>query len=201
MHKTIYFLTENENKFKEASKILESNNLTLVKYPIDLDELQGTPEEIAIKKSTAIVKQLPNDKFPFITEDTSLHFNALGGMPGPYIKWFLKSTGLIKINEMLSFSNDRSATAQCIVTYIESKNSKPKLFIGTVNGRIVMPRGPDKFGWDPIFEPDIECGGNWKTFAELDPDTKNMISHRSNAFKKLKEYLEGKNDHCKCDDN
>lgn len=52
---------------------------------IDLDEYQGEPDEIAQKKCLAAVERL---NCPVITEDTCLCFNALGGLPGPYIKWF-----------------------------------------------------------------------------------------------------------------
>jgi inosine triphosphate pyrophosphatase len=64
---------------------------------IDLEEYQGEPEEIATKKCTQAVLQVDG---PVIVEDTSLCFNALGGLPGPYIKWFLgklKPEGLPKL--------------------------------------------------------------------------------------------------------
>ena len=53
---------------------------------IDLPEYQGEPSEIAIAKCKEAARHV---KGPVMTEDTSLCFNALGGMPGPYIKWFL----------------------------------------------------------------------------------------------------------------
>ena len=56
----------------------------------DLPEYQGTPEEIVKAKCELARQQV---KGPVIVEDVSLCFNALGGMPGPYIKWFLKSVG------------------------------------------------------------------------------------------------------------
>ena len=49
-----------------------------------------------------------------------------------------------------------------------------------------MPQGHNAFGWDPVFKPD----GYDKTFAELDLEEKNKISHRGNALKLVKEYLE-----------
>ena len=49
-----------------------------------------------------------------------------------------------------------------------------------------MPaRGPNDFGWDPIFEP----AGYDKTYAELDKDIKNKISHRYKAVEALRQYL------------
>ena len=53
---------------------------------IDLPEYQGEPDDICIAKCKEAAKLI---KGPVIIEDTCLCFNALGGMPGPYIKWFL----------------------------------------------------------------------------------------------------------------
>ena len=57
---------------------------------IDLPEYQGTPEEVVRAKCTLAAQHI---KGPVVVEDTSLCFNALGGMPGPYVKWFLKEIG------------------------------------------------------------------------------------------------------------
>ena len=55
--------------------------------------------------------------------------------------------------------------------------TEPILFIGKTEGLIVKARGDNNFGWDPIFQPD----GYDKTYAELDKDIKNKISHRFKA--------------------
>ena len=60
------------------------------------------------------------------------------------------------------------------------------LFDGRTNGRIVRPRGPLDFGWDPIFEPDE---GEGKTYAEMTKEFKNSISHRGRSFEKVRNFL------------
>ena len=52
-------------------------------------------------------------------------------------------------------------------------------------GKIVPPRGPDYFGWDPVFQPD----GYDVTYAEMDKKIKNTISHRFNALLAMKNYF------------
>ena len=52
-----------------------------------------------------------------MVEDTSLCFNAYGGLPGPYIKWFLKNLGHDGLNSMLAGFDDKTAYAQCIFAY------------------------------------------------------------------------------------
>ena len=59
-------------------------------------------------------------------------------------------------------------------------------FVGKVFGEIGFPaKGSKGFGYDAIFT----ANGETKTFGELNPKYKNKISHRYNAFKKLKKYF------------
>ncbi len=90
---------------------------------------------------------------PVIVEDTSLCFNALKGLPGPYIKWFLDSIGPEGLHRMLHGFEDKSGYAQCIISYMDADLKEPKLFVGRTAGTIVQPRGSTKFGWDPCFQP------------------------------------------------
>lgn len=62
----------------------------VISQNIDLPEFQGKPDEISVAKCEEAVKHV---KGSVIIEDTCLGFNALGGMPGPYIKWFLEPLG------------------------------------------------------------------------------------------------------------
>jgi inosine triphosphate pyrophosphatase len=122
---------------------------------------------------------------PAIVEDTSLCFNALKGLPGPYIKDFLGKLGNDGLNKMLEGFSDKSGYAQCIFAYCEGPGQDPVTFIGRCPGTIVPPRGPTDFGWDPIFLPD----GQSQTFAELDKEIKNMISHRALAMMQMIEFF------------
>lgn len=58
----------------------------MVNEKIDLPEFQGEPDDISQAKCKEAAKII---KGPVLVEDTCLCFNALGGLPGPYIKWFL----------------------------------------------------------------------------------------------------------------
>ena len=86
---------------------------------------------------------------------------------------------------MVSNFEDKSAYAQCIFAYCENKDAEPKLFIGRCEGTIVEPRGENMFGWDPIFQPK----GYQETFAEMDLEEKNKISHRGRALEQVKVFL------------
>ena len=61
-----------------------------------------------------------------------------------------------------------------------------KLFVGSVPGRIVEPRGDGGFGYDPIFEHD------GTTLAEMSPTEKNAISHRGRALAKFADWYAGR---------
>ena len=59
-----------------------------------------------------------------MVEDTSLCFNACGGLPGPYIKWFLAKLGHDGLNRMLVGFDDKSAYAQCIFAFTPGARAK-----------------------------------------------------------------------------
>ena len=183
--RTITFVTGNINKLKEVREILinkNMDNLNIVNQKLELPELQGEPEFVAREKCRLASNEIQG---PVLSEDTSLCFNALGGLPGVYIKWFFKRLGLIGLNNLLEAYEDKSAYAQCIFAYSSEPGSEPILFIGRCHGTIIKQRGENGFGFDPIFLPD----GETETFAELSTVKKNIISHRAKALQKVKEFL------------
>ena len=77
---------------------------------------------------------------PVLVEDTSLCFNAYKGLPGPYIKWFMKSLKTSGLPKILLAYEDKSAYAICIISYMDENITQPLLFVGKTNGTIVEPR-------------------------------------------------------------
>ncbi|ANZ76547.1 BA75_03397T0 [Komagataella pastoris] len=187
--KKLTFVTGNSNKLKEFLAIVNGSEETstvgdyeIVCQSVDLPELQGSIDTVVIHKAKSAADLISG---PVIVEDTCLGFDALNDLPGPYIKWFLKSIGLEGLNKMLEGFENKSAKAYCTFGYCEGPGENVKLFQGITEGKIVTPRGPTKFGWDPIFQP---LGFN-QTFAEMDNATKNSISHRFKAVEKLRFFL------------
>ncbi|KIP10371.1 hypothetical protein PHLGIDRAFT_22306 [Phlebiopsis gigantea 11061_1 CR5-6] len=179
----LVFVTGNRMKLQEVKAILDTNtDFELTSQDLDVPELQGTTEEIAREKCRRAAELLQG---PCITEDTALCFEALNGLPGPYIKHFLKDLGLDGLNTLLQGFPTNAAWAMCTFAYSAGPGSEPILFEGRVPGRIVPARGAEKFGWNPIFE--VEDTG--KTFAEMTEDEKNSISHRYRALEKLTTFL------------
>ncbi|ARF11081.1 Ham1 family inosine/xanthosine triphosphate pyrophosphatase [Hokovirus HKV1] len=174
----INFVTGNKNKYDEVVKLLPDYQINQIN--IDLVEIQGTPNEIIDAKiQDAINKGI---KTPFLVEDTSLYFDALNGLPGPYIKHFCKSIGSRGLYNLLSNHNIKTAKACCYVGYYDGK--KQYKSHGSIKGTIVEPRGDNTFSWDNIFVPNNYSN----TFAELG-DEKIMISHRAKSIEKIKPFL------------
>lgn len=106
-------------------------------------------------------------------------------LAGPYIKWFLEKLQPEGLYKLLDGWEDKSAEAVCTFAYTDNENEKVILFQGRTEGDIVFPRGSRDFGWDPIFQPK-----NYdKTYAELDKEEKNKISHRYKALDKLRQHF------------
>lgn len=174
----LYFITGNKNKFEEVAAILPE----VEQLDIDLPEIQDIdPHEIIKAKLTEAFKHTSGE---FIVEDTSLYFNCLNGLPGPLIKWFMKTIGNKGLADLVDKFGDNKAQAKTIIGYAK-KVGDIEFFEGVVDGKIVQPQAQSNFGWDPVFLPD----GHTKTFAEMDKSEKNEISMRRMALNKLKEYL------------
>ncbi|KAG8555845.1 hypothetical protein GDO81_017835 [Engystomops pustulosus] len=182
--RSVVFVTGNAKKLEEVIQILgDKFPCKLVAKKIDLPEYQGEPDEISIQKCKEAARQVQG---PVIVEDTCLCFNALGGLPGPYIKWFLDKLKPEGLHRMLAGFEDKSAYALCTFAYSTGQPDEPVLlFRGKTLGQIVSPRGPRDFGWDPCFQPD----GFEQTYAELPKEVKNSISHRYRALKEMSDYF------------
>ncbi|KAF8473840.1 inosine triphosphate pyrophosphatase-like protein [Kalaharituber pfeilii] len=181
MPRKLLFITGNANKLREVRTILEStSSIELESRDLDLPELQGSIEEVSTGKCKAAAEIV---KGPVLVEDTALCFNALKGLPGPYIKWFMKGIGHEGLNNLLAAYEDKSAESVCTFAYCAGQGEEVKIFQGRTTGKIVPPRGPGDFGWDAVFEYEGQ------TYAEMDKDYKNQISHRGKALKKLADWF------------
>lgn len=180
---TIKFITGNKNKLREACQILgmdiESGDAG------ELDELQTiSVEEVIRHKAEEAYKKIQS---PLIVEDSGLVFLAWKGLPGALIKWFEQTVGNEGILKMMESETDRRAVAQCYIAFHDGLSVE--VVKGEIPGTIsTVVRGSSGFGWDQIFIPD----GHTRTFAEMQSEEKNAISHRKNAFENLKKLLKNK---------
>ena len=206
----ISFVTGNQMKARELAMILseylatennkkkssdadddddDSNNLPFAfnvrTINVDLPEIQEVNTEAIAKEKALLAAQLAGG--PCVVEDTSLKFHALGGMPGPYIKWFqekLKSDGLYKI---LMAYEDKSATASCTLAFCPAPHADPILFTGEIHGRIVEPVPGRGFGWDSIFVPNGSPDD--QPFSCMTIEEKNQYSHRGKAVRQWAQWV------------
>jgi inosine triphosphate pyrophosphatase len=192
----ITFCTGNAMKATEVNNILAAHGATrgpdhahslvdLQVLTVDLPEIQEVDTMAIAKDKALLAAQLANG--PCLVEDTALQFTALGGMPGPYIKWFqdtLQSTGLYNI---LAAYSDKSATAVCTLAFCPAPHADPVLFTGTCRGTIVAPVEGRGFGWDSIFVPDDSDGD--VTFSQMTLEQKCQLSHRGKAVRQWADWL------------
>ena len=178
----LYFATGNKQKLKEVQGILAEFDIEPIE--IALPELQGEPEEIAYEKAKIACERTGHAIF---VDDTSLVFNAWNGLPGPYVKHFIEKMGIAGLYKMLEPYTDKTGYAQVTVGFCEPEK-EPLVFIGRVNGTIVPPEGSTRFHFDQIFIPD----GETRRFSEMSVEEKNRISHRTQAIKKFRQWLEKK---------
>lgn len=178
----LIFATSNQNKIKEVSRILGSN-VELEGTSLEIEEIQSlNPVKVAEEKAKAYYKEMKN---PLLVEDTSLSFNGLNGLPGPYINDFSKALNNKGLIELLANTDNRRAVAQVTFCLIIDEK-KLYTFEGKVEGNIsTEEKGANGFGWDPIFIP----LGQDKTFGEMNDAEKDAFSMRGKALALLQQYL------------
>lgn len=165
----------------------ESTSLVDLKIlNVDLPEIQEINTQAIAKNKAIQGAQLAGG--PCVIEDSSLEFVALGGMPGPYIKWFQASLGSEGLHKILYAYEDKSAIAVCTLAFCPAPHGDPVIFTGTTKGKIVAPVEGRGFGWDSIFVPD----GESEPFSCMSMEKKNALSHRGKAVRKWADWL-GKN--------
>lgn len=160
--KAVTFITGNQHKADTLARVLD---LPLAHQAVDLTEIQSTSLEEVVEHKVRQAYMVA--KCPVLVEDVALEFTALGGLPGPFIKFFVEApNGLEKLCRMLDGFDDRSAVAACVFGYYDGEQIK--LFRAELGGVIAKhPVGNGGFGWDKIFCPD---GYDGRTRAELYAD-------------------------------
>jgi hypothetical protein len=113
----VYFVTGNEKKKREVNAIVSYHELPFSVEHVDLDlpELQGDPEDICRAKVAAAAEHVGGGSV--LVEDTSLCFNALNGLPGVYVKWFVDAIGNDGLHRLLDGYEDKTAYARCILGF------------------------------------------------------------------------------------
>ena len=178
--KTLYFVTSNDNKFEEAQMALPGINLERI--DIDIDEIQSD-DIVQIAKAKAQAAYLSCGK-PVLVEDSGFYIDALGGFPGPLVKFVEKAMGMDGILRLLGDDKNRAAQARAVVVYYDGEETL--IGVGELEGIISHTiKGDSGFFFDYFFIPN----GYKKTCAELGLELKTTFSHRTRAFKDLLDKL------------
>lgn len=187
----LVFATHNLNKLYEVQLLLPKH-ITL----LSLDDIGCTkeiPETSDTLKGNAKLKAdfvTEHYKMPCFADDTGLLVDALNGEPGVYSARYAgeqknADDNMNKLLEALKGDANRAAHFKTVISL--NLSNENHFFEGIVEGTITTEKqGEAGFGYDPIFRPN----GYQETFAQLSTATKNKISHRGKAFRKLIDKLQ-----------
>jgi len=188
--KKIVFATNNLHKLSEIQGILKNQfevlSLKDIGFNEDIPETGITLSENASQKSYAIFNRFKIDCF---SDDTGLEVDALEGKPGVYSARYAGEgcsfdDNVNKILSELHGNENRQAAFSTVISLL--LDGKEYQFEGRIEGEITEVKyGNGGFGYDPVFKPN----GYDITFAQMDAETKNRISHRGLATKKLVAFL------------
>ena len=189
----IVLATHNLDKCKELQKSFNNTNIkvyTLQDFPEigDIIEAGDTLEENAFIKSRTVYNLT---KIPTVSDDTGLFVDALNGEPGIFAARYAGESCSYSdnVNKLLIEMKNidislRTATFKTVVTYVSKELEL--VAEGSVKGIITKkPKGNKGFGYDPIFY----VSELQKTFAEMDINEKQKISHRSRAIDNLQKLF------------
>ena len=192
---TIVLASNNAGKVREIERLLAESRIHIRpqgEYGVPEAEETGlTFVENAILKARNAAR---HSGLPAIADDSGLEVDALRGAPGIYSARYAGSGATDEANLRKLLTDlaevpeaERTARFQCVLVYLRhAEDPTPLICQGTWEGRILFePRGTNGFGYDPVFlVPSHGCSS-----AELDPDTKNRLSHRGQALRRLQEQL------------
>ncbi len=186
----LVFASNNKHKLKEINNILGVTfkllSLSDINMDDDIPENEDTLEGNALVKARHIHKATGLNVF---ADDTGLEIEALDGRPGVHSARFAgpgkdSDANIEKVLTLLGAEKNRKARFRTVIALVFE--NREYLFEGIVNGTILHERrGKEGFGYDSVFLPD----GKKETFAGMNLDEKNTISHRAAAFRKLKDFL------------
>jgi len=186
----LIFASNNSHKVREINNILGNSfvlkGLKETGITEDIPETSGTIEGNALQKARYVREKTGKNVF---ADDTGLEVEALNGQPGVHSARFAgegkdSNANIDKLLGLLEGIDNRKARFKTVIALII--NDKEYIFEGVANGSIIKERrGTEGFGYDPIFVPE----GRQTTFAEMELNDKNTVSHRARAFAKLKDFL------------
>ncbi len=180
MNTSFLLVTGNQHKLHEWQTAMPSH-ITLNSIDIDLTEIQSD-DPLAIVADKAI-RAYAEAGQPVIVEDVSAALERLNGLPGPFIKFFIKRLGKDALYQLAGGEGEK-AIVSCNAAYYDGEQLIT--VHGDVPGTIVASRGDNGFGFDSTFIPD----GHDKTYAEMTETEKLSVSHRGRAIQLLLEKLE-----------
>lgn len=185
----ILIATKNAGKAREYQRMFSKLGIS-VQTLLDMKDVPVIKEtgktfaENALIKANTLTKKL---HIPVLADDSGLVVDALDGAPGIYSARYAgdhdDAANKAKLLRELEGVPDDKRTAHFHCTIVVTKEgSEPLIANGDVEGRILTEeRGSDGFGYDPLFF--YPPAG--KSFAEMDMNEKNAVSHRGRALENL----------------
>ena len=186
----LVFASNNKNKIKEIRNQLpdtiEILSLEDIGCNIDIPETADTIEGNAKLKADFVKRHYGYDCF---ADDSGLEVDALNGAPGVYSARYAgeqknDNDNIDKLLEVLQKEDNRKANFKTVICL--NLHTETYYFTGIIDGQLLRERqGTEGFGYDPIFVAD----GMNQSFAEIDINAKNAISHRGKAVRQLVDFL------------
>lgn len=181
----IIFVTGNAGKVKTLMRRLDDKKYKITQKSLDIPEVQANnAHEIATFKAGYAYKQVGQ---PVIVQDSSFHIHALGGFPGPYIKFVNETLGPHGVIKLMEGVEDRSCHFELALAYADEEGVKPFVY-ETRPGRLAQEvyEGDSENAWSSL----------WKIYMPPDHDkvlaalTSEELKHMETSGKDRSEFAQ-----------
>lgn len=188
MTRRIVLASHNANKLVELRAVLEPliPGIELIGYdgPEPVEDGLSFEANALLKARAAAA----HTGLPALADDSGIAVEVLGGSPGIFsARWGGvarndRANLMLLLEQLSDIAEEHRAAGFVCAAALVTPDGEEVCELGVWEGTLLTePVGENGFGYDPIFLPN----GERRSAAEMRPEEKNLVSHRTRAFTQL----------------
>jgi non-canonical purine NTP pyrophosphatase (RdgB/HAM1 family) len=186
----VTFVTTNKGKLATLQRYFDALEIKVPINQCEIDIIEPQADsatDVAKSKARTAFEMLHQ---PVLVDDSSFHIAALGGFPGPYIKFMLSTIGIEGIMNFMEDKSNRSAYFLSSLVYIDANGNEhvfeDESYTGSLAEEIVKVEDPR--AWSDLHKVFIPTSAN-KVLAELNDDEREALNKGGDSYRQFSLWL------------